>query len=79
MEERAAVKKHPLIEDALEILRRHDIAAEIENGGAHVKLRFTNSFGCPCLLIIAGTPGCRRALQQSRATLRRLLRRRPAQ
>jgi hypothetical protein len=63
-----------LVRDALNLLRQHGVAAEVEQG-VHYKVRFCNQFGHPCLLIIARSPSARGAFQQNRSELRRLLRR----
>jgi hypothetical protein len=63
-----------LVEDALAALRAQGIAATVEHG-RHIKVRFTNAQGKRCLLVVAFSPSDRRAIKNSRAVLRRLLRR----
>jgi hypothetical protein len=66
--------KDALLHDAVATLRRHGLAPEIEQAG-HIKVRFTNRLGSNCLLVISRSPSNRSAIKESRATLRRLLRR----
>jgi hypothetical protein len=63
-----------LLKDALGTLRRHGLDAEVEHG-SHFKIRFINTLGSNCLLVVSRTPGNRSAIKASRAELRRLLRR----
>jgi hypothetical protein len=65
---------NPLLKDAVAMLRQHGLAAHIENG-SHIRVRFTNSFGTHCLLVLSRTPSDQAAIKKSRAQLRRLLRR----
>ena len=63
-----------LVRDAIGILRQHGLAAEVEQG-PHLKVRFTNALGSRCCLIVSRSPSSQRAIANSRAELRRLLRR----
>jgi hypothetical protein len=65
----------PLVDDALSLLAEHSLVGVVTNGGSHIKIRFNNRYGHPCLLIAAKSPSSRHALQQNRSVLRRLLRR----
>jgi len=58
---------NPLLKDAVAMLRQHN--------GSHIRVRFTNSFGTHCLLVLSRTPSDQAAIKKSRAQLRRLLRR----
>jgi hypothetical protein len=67
--------RSPLIVDALALLAERGLAAEVEQGGAHYKLRFDNQNGCRCLLVVSVSPSSRNALKKNRSQLHRLLRR----
>jgi hypothetical protein len=69
-----AVMRSRLLEDALTVLGQENIAANVENGGPHFKVRFRNRFGRDCCLVVSRSPSTSIALQQSRAVLRRLMR-----
>jgi hypothetical protein len=63
-----------LIADALALLHAHGHTPRVsENGGKHIKIRWLAA-GRRFTLVISRSPGDRHARQQSRATLRRLLR-----
>jgi hypothetical protein len=63
-----------LIADALALLHAHGFTPTIhENGGKHIKIRWLDA-GRRFTLVISRTPGNSHARQQSRATLKRLLR-----
>jgi hypothetical protein len=64
-----------LVADALALLHAHGFAPRIqENGGCHIKIRWLNAKR-RYTLVISRSPSDGRARQESRATLRRLLRR----
>jgi hypothetical protein len=63
-----------LVEDAVATLRRHGLALTIKQG-PHLKIKFTNSLGSQCCLVVSRSPSDRSAIKKSRAELRRLLRR----
>jgi hypothetical protein len=67
-----------LVDDALDLLRQHGLIGMVTNGGSHIKIKFNNRYGRPCLLIVARSPSSQRAVQKNRSELRRLLRRQPA-
>jgi hypothetical protein len=63
-----------LVADALALLHAHGFVPSIqEGGGKHTKIRW-NDAGRRFTLVISRAPSDSRARQQSRATLRRLLR-----
>jgi hypothetical protein len=63
-----------LIADALVLLHAHGFTPRIqENGGKHIKIRWSDA-GRRFTLVISRAPSDSRARQQSRATLKRLLR-----
>jgi hypothetical protein len=63
-----------LVADALGLLHARGLVPSIqENGTRHIKIRWVD-FGRRYTLIIARSPGTNHARQQSRATLKRLLR-----
>jgi hypothetical protein len=67
-------RSEELIADALALLHAHGFVPSIsENGGKHIKIRW-NDAGRRFTLILSRTPSDSRARQQSRATLKRLLR-----
>jgi hypothetical protein len=67
-------RSEELVADALALLHEHGFVPSIaENGGKHIKMRW-NDAGRRFTLIISRTPSDSRARQQSRATLKRLLR-----
>jgi hypothetical protein len=63
-----------LLKDSLTILRQHGLDAAVEDQGRHIKIRFINTHGRACLLILSRSPSHRKARIQNRGTLRRLLR-----
>jgi hypothetical protein len=65
--------REELIADALRLLHEHGFTPQIQENGRHIKLRW-NDFGRRYTLVISRTPGNSNARQQSRATLKRLLR-----
>jgi hypothetical protein len=65
-----------IFDDAIATLRQNGLAAQIEPGnGSHRKLRFINKNGSKCLFNVPRDAGNWRAIRNSRAELRRLLRR----
>ena len=63
-----------LIADALALLHAHGFVPRIqENGGKHIKIRWLDA-GRRYTLVISRSPGSNYARQESRATLKRLLR-----
>ena len=67
-------RSEELVADALALLHAHGHVPRIsENGGKHIKIRWLDA-GRRYTLVISRTPGDSRARQQSRATLKRLLR-----
>jgi hypothetical protein len=63
-----------LLADALALLHAHGHTPRIsENGGKHIKVRWVDA-GRRYTLVISRSPSDGRARQESRATLRRLLR-----
>jgi hypothetical protein len=62
-----------LIADALGLLHEHGFVPSIQENGRHIKLRWVD-FGRRYTLVISRTPGDNHARQNSRATLKRLLR-----
>lgn len=63
-----------LVADALALLHAHGHVPSIsENGGKHIKIRWADA-GRRFTLVIARSPSDYRARQNSRATLKRLLR-----
>ena len=68
-------RSEELVADALALLHARGFAPSIsENGGKHIKIRWLDA-GRRYTLVISRTPDCSHARQQSRATLKRLLRR----
>jgi hypothetical protein len=66
------------VNDAVETLRQHGLAAEIEPGrGSHTKIRFINANGSKCLLVVPRPSRSWHAIRSYRAELRRLMKRRP--
>jgi hypothetical protein len=64
-----------LIADALALLHAHGHTPRIlENGGKHIKIRWLDA-GRRYTLVVSRSPSDSRARQQSRAMLKRLLRR----
>jgi hypothetical protein len=63
-----------LVKDAIETLRQHGLAPEIEQG-PHLKIKSTNAIGSQCVLVVSRSPSSRSAIKANRAQLRRLLRR----
>jgi hypothetical protein len=67
-------RSEELVADALALLHAHGHTPRIEeNGGRHIKIRWLD-FGRRYTLVISRSPSDLRARQNSRATLRRLLR-----
>jgi hypothetical protein len=66
-------RSEELIADALQLLHAHGHVPQIQENGKHVKIRWVD-FGRRYTLIISRSPGTDHARQQSRATLKRLLR-----
>jgi hypothetical protein len=66
-------RSEELIADALRLLHEHGFTPQIRENGKHIKLRWVD-FGRRFTLIISRSPGTDHARQQSRATLKRLLR-----
>jgi hypothetical protein len=71
------MRRFILLDDALETLRRAGLEATVDRGAPHFKIKFTNTHGSACVLIISRTPSSRRAIFESRSVLRRLLQRSP--
>ncbi|OLB69085.1 MAG: hypothetical protein AUI16_29755 [Alphaproteobacteria bacterium 13_2_20CM_2_64_7] len=65
--------REELIADALALLHAHGFTPQIQENGKHIKLKWVD-FGRRYTLVISRTPSNNQARQQSRATLRRLLR-----
>jgi hypothetical protein len=63
-----------MVDDAVALLAAHGITPVIDNGGRHVKVRWTDARGHRFLLIIPQSPSDFRSRLNSRAVLRRLLR-----
>jgi hypothetical protein len=69
------IRRKELIADALALLHTRGLVPRIsENGGKHIKIRWLDT-GRRFTLVISRTPSSSNARQQSRATLKRLLRR----
>ena len=67
-------RSEELVADALALLHAHGFVPRVqESGGRHIKVRW-NDAGQRFTLVISRSPGNHRARQDSRATLRRLLR-----
>ena len=66
--------KNPLLSDAINTLRQRGLAHVIENGGIHYKVRFTNTLGSRCVLVVSGSPSHPSAIRKNRAVLKRLAR-----
>jgi hypothetical protein len=68
-------RSEELIADALQLLHAHGFTPHIQegNGSKHIKIRWTD-FGRRYTLVISRSPGDTNARQNSRATLKRLLR-----
>ena len=67
-------RSEELIADALALLHAHGLVPRIsENGGKHIKIRW-NDAGRRFTLVIPRSPSDSRVRQNSRATLKRLLR-----
>jgi hypothetical protein len=67
-------RSEEFVADALALPHAHGHVLRIsENGGKHIKIRWLDA-GRRYTLVISRTPGDSRARQQSRATLKRLLR-----
>jgi hypothetical protein len=68
-------RSEELIADALQLLHAHGFTPQIQegNGSKHIKIRW-NDAGRRFTLVISRSPGTDHARQQSRATLKRLLR-----
>jgi len=66
-------RREELIADALQLLHQHGFTPQIQENGRHIKLRWVD-FGRRFTLIISHTPSDDHARQNSRATLKRLLR-----
>jgi hypothetical protein len=66
-------RREELIADALQLLHAHGFVPQIQENGRHIKIRWLD-FGRRYTLIISRTPSDNYARQNSRATLRRLLR-----
>ena len=66
--------KSALLKNALTVLRQRGLVAEVEQGGAHFKVRFVNPLGRQCILIVSRSPSSRNAGKRNEAQLRRLLR-----
>jgi hypothetical protein len=65
-----------LFDAAIATLRQHGLTAQVEPGnGSHRKLRFVNKNGSKCLFVVPRDGGNWRNIKNSRAELRRLLRR----
>jgi hypothetical protein len=67
-------RSEELVTDALALLHAHGFVPRIsEGGGKHIKIRWFDA-GRRFTLVISRSPGTDHARQQSRATLKRLLR-----
>jgi hypothetical protein len=67
-------RSEELVADALALLHAHGFVPQVqENGGRHIKIRWSDA-GRRFTLGISRSPGDSRARQESRATLKRLLR-----
>jgi hypothetical protein len=67
------IQREELIADALALLDAHGHVPQIQENGKHVKIRWNDS-GRRFTLVISRSPGTSHARQNSRATLKRLLR-----
>jgi hypothetical protein len=68
-------RSEELVADALALLHAHGFTPSIsENGGKHIKIRWLDA-GRRYTLVISRSPSDNRARHESRATLKRLLRR----
>jgi hypothetical protein len=65
--------REELIADALALLHEHGFTPRIQENGKHIKVRWLAA-GRRFTLIISRTPSDNYARQNSRATLRRILR-----
>jgi hypothetical protein len=65
--------REELIADALQLLHAHGFTPRIQENGRHIKIRWVD-FGRRFTLVISRSPSDVNARQQSRATLKRLLR-----
>jgi hypothetical protein len=66
-------RSEELVGDALRLLHERGFVPSIQENGRHIKLRWNDS-GRRFTLVISRSPGTNHARQQSRATLKRLLR-----
>jgi hypothetical protein len=67
-------RSEELIADALALLHEHGFVPDVqESGGKHIKIRWRDA-GRRYTLVISRTPSKSYARQQSKATLKRLLR-----
>jgi hypothetical protein len=67
-------RSEELVADALALLHAHGFVPRIqEGGGKHIKIRWSDA-GRRYTLVISRSPGKSYARQESRATLKRLLR-----
>jgi len=68
-------RSEQLVADALALLHQHGFTPQIQegNGSRHIKIRWNDS-GRRFTLVISRSPSTSHARQQSRATLKRLLR-----
>jgi hypothetical protein len=62
-----------LLADALGLLHAHGFVPRIQENGKHIKVRWSDA-GRRYTLVLSRSPSDGRARQESRATLRRLLR-----
>jgi hypothetical protein len=63
-----------MVRDALALLAEHGYAADVTNGGKHLKVKWIDQAGHPRLLVVARSPSDRKAHLRSLAVLRRRLR-----
>ena len=66
-------RSEELVADALGLLHKHGHNPRIQENGRHIKIRWFD-YGRRYTLIISRSPGDIHARQQSRAVLKRLLR-----
>jgi hypothetical protein len=66
-------RREELIADALALLHAHGFVPRIQENGRHIKIRWVDA-GRRYTLVISRSPGDNYARQNSRATLKRLLR-----
>jgi hypothetical protein len=66
-------RREELIADALQLLHAHGFTPSIKENGRHIKIRWFD-FGRQYTLVVSKSPSDVSARQNSRATLKRLLR-----